>query len=477
MSGFKLLIGGKLVEGDLSMDVINPATEEVLAVAPCASAEQLDAAIAAAKSAFKPWAGLSHAERRACLLKLADAVEATRDELARLITQEQGKPITEATQEVVNSVVCLRHFAEQQLPVTVLEDSDVRRVEQHHHPLGVVGCIIPWNYPLLIASYKLGPALITGNCVVIKPSPTTPLATLKLGELCAGIFPAGVINIITDQNNLGEQLSRHPDIAKISFTGSTETGKKVMASSASTLKRLTLELGGNDAAIVMADADPVAVAPAIFRGATVNAGQVCLAIKRVYAHESIYDTLCDELAKLASATVVDDGLKQGTQMGPLQNRMQFDKAKTYLADAHAHGTVVAGGEVMSGIGYFVQPTIVRDITDGTKLVDEEQFGPILPVIKYSDARDAVARANASIWGLTGSIWGKDRAAAHALAREMEAGTVWLNQHFDAPPHIPFGGAKQSAIGVEFSDEGLRELTQMQIINEAKAPASQALAAG
>lgn len=467
MSDFKLLIGGQLVDGDLGMDVINPATEEVLAVAPCASPQQLDAAIAAAKQAFKPWAALAHAERRAHLLKLADTVETASDELARLITQEQGKPLTDATLEVANSVVCLRYFADQQLPVKQLEDSDLRRVEQHFRPLGVVGCIIPWNYPLLIASYKLAPALITGNCVVIKPSPTTPLATLKLGELCATIFPAGVVNTITDQNNLGEQLSRHPDVAKISFTGSTETGKKVMTSSASTLKRLTLELGGNDAAIVMADADPVAIAPAIFRGATVNAGQVCLAIKRVYAHESVYDRLCDELAKLATATVVDDGLKQGTQMGPLQNRLQFEKAKAYLADAREHGTIIAGGEVADRAGYFVQPTIVRDIADGTRLVDEEQFGPILPVIKYSDASDALARANASIWGLTGSIWGRDREAAYALACEMEAGTVWLNHHFDAPPHIPFGGAKQSAMGVEFAEEGLRELTQMQIINEAK----------
>ena len=349
----------------------------------------------------------------------------------------------------------------------MIEDNDTRRVELRRKPLGVVGCIIPWNFPVLIVAFKAPVALIAGNTLVIKPAPTTPLTTLRIGELCAEIFPAGVVNIVTDQNDLGGVLTGHPDIAKISFTGSTDTGKKVMESAASTIKRITLELGGNDAAIVMPDADPVAVAPGIFAAATMNAGQVCLAIKRVYAHESHYDALCAELTKLADAAIVDDGLKQGSQIGPLQNKMQYEKVKGFLEDARAHGNIIAGGQVEDRPGYFIRPTIVRDVEDGTRIVDEEQFGPILPIIKYSDPEAALAKANASPWGLGGSVWGQDRDKAYALACEMDSGTVWINKHLDFGPNIPFGGAKQSGIGVEFAEEGLNEFTQIQVINEAR----------
>jgi acyl-CoA reductase-like NAD-dependent aldehyde dehydrogenase len=275
------------------------------------------------------------------------------------------------------------------------------------------------------------------------------------------------VNIVTDQNDLGGALTAHPDVAKISFTGSTETGRKVMASAASTLKRLTLELGGNDAAIVLADVDPKAAAAGIFGGAMMNAGQVCLAVKRVYAHDAIYDELCAELARLADAAVVDDGLMQGAQIGPLQNKAQFEKVKGFLEDARANGRIIAGGTVEDRPGYFIRPTIVADIADGTKLVDEEQFGPILPVIRFTDAEAAVERANASPWGLGGSVWSKDRDRAYALACEMESGTVWINKHLDFGPNIPFGGTKQSGIGVEFAEEGLHEFTQLQVVNEAR----------
>ncbi|MBS0477531.1 MAG: aldehyde dehydrogenase family protein [Proteobacteria bacterium] len=467
MSDYKLLIGGKLVDGDAAMDVINPATEDVLAVCPRGSERQMNEAIAAAKLAFKTWRKVPMDERRAMVMKLADAIEARLDEFARLLTQEQGKPLAESTAEIAYTAAFLRYLASLNLENKLIEDNDNRRVEMRRKPLGVVGCIIPWNFPVLIVSFKAPVALLAGNTIVIKPAPTTPLTTLKLGELCAEIFPAGVVNIVTDQNDLGGVLTNHPDIAKISFTGSTETGKKVMASAASSIKRITLELGGNDAAIVLPDVDPKVVAPGIFGGATMNAGQVCLAVKRVYAHESIYDELCSELAKLADATVVDDGLKQGAQIGPLQNKMQYEKVKGFLEDARANGTIIAGGVVEDRPGYFIRPTIVRDVTDGTKIVDEEQFGPILPVIKFSDVDDALERANASPWGLGGSVWSNDRDAAYELATEMESGTVWINKHLDFGPNIPFGGAKQSGIGVEFAEEGLYEFTQIQVINEAR----------
>jgi acyl-CoA reductase-like NAD-dependent aldehyde dehydrogenase len=239
-----------------------------------------------------------------------------------------------------------------------------------------------------------------------------------------------------------------------------------MASAADTIKRLTLELGGNDAAIVLPDVDPVKVAPAIFGAAFMNAGQVCLAVKRVYAHSQIYDSLCAELSRLADSTIVDDGLKQGAQMGPLQNKMQFEKVLSFLDDARSNGTIVAGGEVPDRAGYFVRPTIVRDISDGTRLVDEEQFGPILPIIRFDDVEDALARANGSPLGLGGSIWSSDREVARDLAERLEVGTAWINKHLDFGPSIPFGGAKQSGFGVEFAEEGLAEFTQIQVINEA-----------
>jgi len=467
MSEFRMLIGGRLVEGATTMDVVNPATEEVIAACPRASEEQLNEAVAAAKEAFPSWAATPIEERRAAILRLADALHARGDEFSRLLTQEQGKPLAEATAEIAYTEAFIRYLASLDLPMKVIEDNDSRRVEMHRKPLGVVGGIIPWNFPILIISFKLPPALLAGNTMVIKPAPTTPLTTLKFGELCAEVFPAGVVNVITDANDLGGLLTKHPDVSKISFTGSTETGKKVMASAAETIKRITLELGGNDAGIVLDDADPKKVAPGIFAGAFMNAGQVCLALKRLYVHESIYDAMCDELAKLANEAVVDDGLKQGAQVGPLQNRMQYEKVKGFLEDARKDGRIIAGGEVPDRPGFFIRPTIVRDIADGSRVVDEEQFGPILPVIKYSDPEDALARANASPYGLGASVWSSDIDRAYGIAGRMEAGTVWINKHLDFGPNIPFGGAKMSGLGVEFAEEGLAEFTQVRVINMAR----------
>lgn len=467
MADYKLLINGALVDGDAVMEVINPATEEVLAQCPRGSAAQMNAAVAAAKAAFPGWAARPLTERRAMILALADRLEAEADSFARLLTQEQGKPLTEASAEILYTCAFIRHLAGYDLPVKVIEDNETRLVEQHRRPLGVVGAIIPWNFPILIVAFKAPLALLAGNTLVIKPAPTTPLATLKLGEIMAEVFPAGVVNIVTDLNDLGAMLTAHPDVAKISFTGSSATGQKVMASAAGTIKRLTLELGGNDAAIVLPGADPETAAPGIFGGAFLNAGQVCLAIKRVYVHDSIYDDICSRLARLADAAVVDDGLKQGTTIGPVQNRTQFEKLKEFLADAKTSGRIIAGGAVEDRPGFFIRPTIVADVDDDARIVQEEQFGPILPVVRYSDTETALARANASPWGLGGSVWGQDREAARAVALRMESGTVWINKHLDFGPNMPFGGAKQSGIGVEFAEEGLAEFTQLHIVNEAR----------
>lgn len=464
---YNLLIGGKLIAGDQTMDVINPATEEVLSKCPRASKAQLDQAVAAAKAAFPAWSKTPIAERKAAINAVADIIEKNANELARLLTQEQGKPLGDATGEVYGTAAFFRYFTALDLPVKVLDDSAGRKVELHRKPLGVIGAIVPWNFPLILMAFKVPPALLAGNTIVLKPAPTTPLTTLRLGELIKDVLPAGVLNIITDANDLGAALSAHPDVRKISFTGSSATGAKVMAGAAATLKRITLELGGNDAGIVLDDVNPKETAPKLFQSAFQNNGQVCIAMKRLYVHESIYDEMCDELAALADAAIVGDGLKQGTQLGPLQNKMQFDKVREIIADARKHGKVIAGGDALEQTGYFIKPTIVRDITDGTRLVDEEQFGPVLPVIKYKDASDAVARANASPYGLGGSIWSSDLDRAHKLARQMDSGSVWVNKHAELAPNIPFGGSKQSGIGTELGEEGLAEFTQLQVINIAR----------
>ena len=464
MSEFRLLINGRLVPGDRSSPVLNPATEHAVAQCPRASEAQLNEAVAAAKAAFPAWAALAIDARRTVLMKMADRIDQHRDELARLLTQEQGKPLREATGEVMRAAGFFRYFASLDLPVKVAEDSADRRVELHRRPLGVVAAIIPWNFPVMMVSFKVPPALLAGNTIVLKPSPTTPLTTLRIAELVADMAPPGVLNVIADDNDLGTALTAHPDVRKISFTGSTATGKKVMASATDLLKRFTLELGGNDAAIVLDDADPETVAKGLFSGAFANAGQVCLAIKRVYVHDSIYDAVCDALARRADEAVVGDGLEQGTQIGPVQNRMQYEKLKHFLESARRDGTIIAGGTLLDGPGYFIRPTVVRDITDGAELVDQEQFGPVLPLIRYTDPQDALARANASPYGLGGSVWSSSVPRAREIAARMDAGTVWVNRHLDLMPYIPMSGAKHSGIGVEFGEEGLAEYTQLHVLN-------------
>ncbi|WP_176595493.1 MULTISPECIES: aldehyde dehydrogenase family protein [Sphingobium] len=466
---FKLLIDGDLVDGDSSMEVIDPASGMCFQTVPRGSARQLDQAVAAAKAAQPAWAELPLEDRRAKLLAFADAVRNNAGELARMLVREQGKPLPEANVEVAFTEGLVRHFASMDLPVEVLQDDDTHRIEVHRKALGVVCGITPWNFPLLLAAFKFAPALLLGNSFILKPAPTTPITSLMLARFAKDIFPRGVFSVLTDLNDLGPVFTAHPDIAKISFTGSTATGRKVLESAAGSLKRVTLELGGNDASIVLDDVDVSKVAPKIYAAAFANAGQVCIAAKRVYAHSAIYDALCDELARLAESAIVGDGLQQGTQMGPVQNALQFEKAKALLDSARREGRIIAGGEAGDGQGYFIRPTIVRDIEDGAQLVDEEQFAPILPIIRFDDVDDALRRVNNSIYGLGGSVWSADNDRAYAIARRIESGTVWINHHADLRPHIPFGGAKQSGLGTELGTEGFLEFSQTSVISIAKEP--------
>ena len=467
MSEYKLLINGAMTPGDATMTVLNPATEEPVATCARASKAQLDQAVAAAKAAFPAWSATSLDERRAALVAMADTIQANSGELARLLTQEQGKPLKDATGEVLGASAFFRYFAGLDLPARVVTDDATSRIEVRRKPLGVVGAIVPWNFPLILMAFKVPAALLAGNTVILKPAATTPLSTLRFAELVKDLLPPGVLNVIADANDLGGEMTKHPDIRKISFTGSTETGKRVMASAADALKRISLELGGNDALIVLDDVDPKETAPKVFGAAMQNAGQICIAAKRIYVHESIYDAMCDEFVALANNMVVGDGLEQGVQMGPLQNKAQFEKVMGFIESAKKDGKVIAGGGRKGDKGYFINPTVVRDIAEGSQLVDEEQFGPVMPVIKYSDAKDALARANASLYGLGGSIWSKDSDRAWALAEGMESGSVWINKHADLRPDLPFGGAKFSGIGSELGEEGLKEFTQVQVLNMAR----------
>ena len=465
---FRLLIGGKLVPGAAgTVDVINPATEQVVAACPRADVAQANQAVAAAKAAFPAWAAKTLAERRALLMKLADAIDARAPELASLLTQEQGKPLGGAFFELMVASANIRGIAAHDLPPVVLKDTPEAKVVRVRSPLGVVAAITPWNFPVIMMVTKLTPALLAGNTIVVKPAPTTPLTSLRVGELCAEIFPAGVVNVIADANDLGGVLTSHPDVAKIAFTGSTATGRKVMASAAPTLKRLTLELGGNDAAIVLDDVNPQEIAPKLFFAAMVNSGQVCLAAKRIFVPEKIYDAVCAELGKIASAAKVGNGLEEGIDFGPLQNRMQYEKVKAIIEDARAQGKIIAGGEPHAGPGFFIRPTIVSGLPDSARLVCEEQFGPVMPVLKYKTLDEAIARANSSEYGLGATVWSASADRAYEVAMKLETGTVWINKHLDLPPDVPYGGTKQSGYGVELGQQGVEEFTQVKIINLAK----------
>jgi aldehyde dehydrogenase (NAD+) len=456
---FRMAIGGALEPGAGRMTVIDPATGMPFAEAPDAAPPDLDRAVAAARAAFPGWAATPHAERAGMIVALAEAVERHADAFAPLLTREQGKPLAEARREVMGLASWLRGAASLVLPVTVHEDSPARYCETRYVPIGVVAAIAPWNYPLLLAAFKLGPALVTGNCVVLKPSPFTPLTSLKLGELAQTILPPGVLNVVSGGDALGPWLTAHPGIDKIAFTGSTATGKRVMASAAETLKRVTLELGGNDPAIVMHDVDPARIAPDLFWAAFGNAGQVCLATKRLYVHADVYDAVRDALVDYAAGVRVGSGLQADTQIGPINNEVQFLRLVELIEDCRRNGYRFAcGGTVPDGPGFFLPPSIIDNPPETARIVQDEQFGPILPMMAFTNYDDAVQRANAGPYGLGATVWSGDVAGGQALAASIVSGNVWVNECRPLSPLVPFAGHGQSGFGVENGLEGLMEYT-------------------
>lgn len=463
-SDFFLSIGGRNHPGDTKVDVIDPATEQPAGCSPMANAETLSLAVSAARSAFPLWSAKPWSERSAAVRALGCLLTEHRDTLVELLVREQGKPRMAAQWEIDTAAYWFAGIADQELkdeqaPVLPGVVGTVR-----HVPIGVVAAIVPWNFPILLAVWKIAPALLTGNTMVLKPSPFTPLSTLHFGLLAQKVLPPGVLNVVALPDGLAPQLTEHPDVGMIAFTGSTETGKKIMRAAAGGIKRVALELGGNDPAIVMPDADVEAAAPALFWAAFQNSAQFCVATKRLYVHESIYDRFCEALVSYARTVKVGSGQAPDSGLGPVQNRAQYLKVCDLIDDSRKQGyRFLLGGAMPQQTGYFVPITIVDNPPDNARCVVEEPFGPILPILKYSTLDEVVMRANASRYGLASSVWGRDEQAAADVGRRLDAGVVWINCIHLLSPTIPMGGVKESGLGVENGAQGLAHYCNLQTL--------------
>jgi acyl-CoA reductase-like NAD-dependent aldehyde dehydrogenase len=466
---YGMILNGEMRLAVDSFEVLNPATEEVAGRASSCSRAVLDEAMTTSALAFPAWSADEDARREALRSGAALLAQAA-EKIGPILTMEQGKPIAQAIEEVYAASAWLVYYADLERPRQIVRDDATGRIEVARRPMGVVAAITPWNFPVGLASWKIAPALRAGNTMVLKPSPFTPLSTVLMGEVLAQAFPPGVLNVVTGGDALGAWMTSHPIPRKVSFTGSVATGKHVAQTAALDLKRVTLELGGNDAAIVLDGTDPSSVADAIFGGAFANCGQICSAIKRIYAHRSIVDELTDELAARADAIVVGDGLDPATQMGPINNAPQYERVRLLIESALKSGaTATAGGAPLDRPGYFLAPTVLGNVQEGLAVVDEEQFGPVVPVMAYDHVDEAVQRANGTTFGLSGSVWSVDPERAAAVAARLECGTAWVNCHLAVAPDLPFGGVKWSGIGVENGPWGLDEFTDIQVLHVARQP--------
>ncbi|KZX54119.1 aldehyde dehydrogenase family protein [Qipengyuania flava] len=465
MTDYKNLIDGEMVDNGEWLEVLNPANEQVVGRVPAAGKDELDRAVAAARRAFKSWKKTSHEERQQVVQGIAAAIKENADELFRLLTTEQGKPHAQAQQEIYGAAGLAAAQSTLTLDDVVNQDDDTRLSRTRRVPVGVVGGIVPWNFPIMMAIQKIVPALVAGCTIVLKPSPFTPLTTLRIAELIKDVVPAGTVNIITGEDTLGPLITGHPDIDKITFTGSTATGKKIMEGAAGDLKRITLELGGNDASIVLPDADVQKVAEQLFWSSFSNAGQVCIAAKRIYIHEDIYDDLSKAIAEYAKTVVVGDGSQQGTGVGPIQNKKQYERVLELIQDAKDNGYkfLTGGDKDPSGTGYYVPITILDNPPEDARIVAEEQFGPVMPLMKFESVDEVIERANNSEYGLAGAVWTKDTDKGVEIAEQLETGTVWINEFMQLSPFAPFGGHKQSGFGAEYGIDGLKEFTYPQVI--------------
>ncbi|UKZ83956.1 hypothetical protein TrVFT333_011771 [Trichoderma virens FT-333] len=455
------IINGEFVPTAKTRHSIDPATEQPLFPAPLATREDLDAAVKHASDAFKTWSQTTFEERAKLMLEYADAIEENREELEKLDTMESGKPAIVSKNEFNLTIQWLRTFATMELKDEILDENDERTVYSTHRPLGVCGAIVPWNWPALLGLGKVGPALMTGNTIIMKPSPYTPYTDLKLCEIAMSIFPPGVFQALSGDDSLGPWMTEHPDIKLITFTGSVRTGKLVAASCSKTLKRCVLELGGNDALIVCEDVDIPKCLPKIATMSFINSGQICMLAKRIYVHEGIYDKFRDAMVEFTKENIkTGGGFEPGVLVGPIQNKMQYDLVKDMYQDVKKSGYQVAlDGKVLeSTTGYFAEPAIVDNPPDDSRIVVEEPFGPIVPLLKWSSDDEVIDRANSLNLGLGASVWSKDLSRAEKMARKLSAGSVWVNSHFDVAPNVPFGGTKESGLGREWGIEGFKQFT-------------------
>ncbi|KAF5549195.1 aldehyde dehydrogenase [Fusarium mexicanum] len=451
---FVQIIDGQSAPTKETRHGLNPANLQEMAKVPVATQQDLDRAVAAARKAFKIWSKIPYEERRESVLAFAGAVDSHRNEFQALLTAEQGKPVPQAAYETDAAIEWMRGMAQIPLPEDVLEDTEQRTIISRHTPIGVVAALVPWNFPLLLATGKIAPALLTGNVIIVKPSPFTPYGGLKLVELAQQFFPPGVVQSLSGDDKLGPWMTSHPGVDKISFTGSTATGKAVLRSASSTLKRVTLELGGNDPAIIFPDVDIDKTAEKVAFFAFLNSGQICLNLKRIFVHQSIYPQFKEALVKYVKSYTLGDGSKGGVTHGPLQNAPQFKRVKGFFEDIEKEGwNFAVGGKIESSEGYFVTPTIIDVPPETSRIVVEEPFGPIVPLLTWSSEEEVIERANDTTMGLGASIWCNDIRRAHRIAREIQAGNVWVNTHFDLTPMAAFGGHKESGIGNEWGANG------------------------
>lgn len=463
-----MTIDGQAVTAERAFDVVDPALGAVTAQAPDCTPEQLDRAVTAAARAQREWRTDEEA-RRKTMIAFADAIVAASDELTATLSRETGKPLPVAGAEPGICAAWLQYYAGLQIPRELLQDDEKARIELAQRPLGVVAAITPWNFPLGLAMWKIAPALLAGNTVVLKPSPFTPLASLLLGEVGRSVLPPGVLNVVTGGDQLGADLVAHPVPRKVTFTGSVAGGKSVAVSAAADLKRVTLELGGNDAAILLPDADLATAVPVLLGTAFFNTGQACALPKRIFAPGERYGDVVEAFAAAAAAITVGPPSDPAAQLGPLSTRPQFERVKGLAEDAVRRGArVAAGGHSGPGPGFFFEPTILADIADSAPVVAEEQFGPVLPILRYATVDEAVERANDTTFGLCGSAWGADVDRATAVAERLECGTTFVNTHADLLPTVPFGGSKWSGLGHENGTAGLLAFTEPQVVHVKKA---------
>ncbi|KAI4595436.1 hypothetical protein KJ359_006781 [Pestalotiopsis sp. 9143b] len=453
---------------------IDPSTRKPLWDVPVASQSDLDEAISASRNAFTSWSKTSWESRREKLLQAREILLENKVKMAELLTKEVGKPISFAHLEVEHAANFLEFNAKQPpFEERVIQDDSELKLTIVQKPIGVVAAICPWNFPLVLAMGKIAASLVTGNCIIVKPSPFTPYSVLKFAELVQHLFPPGVLQALHGGDDLGPALCAHPGVDKISFTGSTATGRKIMAACAATLKSVTLELGGNNASIVCADVDPKVVAPQVAVGSFFNSGQLCVASKRVYVHEDIYDeflrVMVDTVKQWKVAPTSD--LQEGIMLGPVQNQMQYDIVRKFFLDSVGGSHDFATGETPaeSPDNFLVQPAIVNNPPDESLVVTGEAFGPIVPVMKWKDEDEVIRRANDTLTGLGGAVWSNDLERARAIADRIEAGTVWINSFEKPLPQAHLSGYKQSGVGGEWGSEGLMAYCKPQVYHCYKAP--------